>query len=305
MNDLLRIKVEKQTHPDLTILSPFDIASEYSRLPTEEFRGDSHYALQICIVLHGASEVVFEDYGRIYRSGELWWNMCWEAHAYRFIGKRTFVVAVNLDVEQLGACSPFGDCNWLMPFVAETSRRFCPSDEKDLEFVRQTGRLLFHLYRKRPPNWRILSWLRIHELLLLAISRMGAQGSVPDREKQAPSSASGDPKNSFTRIRYALNKVWSAETRPPSLSAAARMCSLSPSRFSELFRKTMGVSYGKFAIRVRMASAAKDLLSGHYSLEEIAQKWGFFDSAHFCHSFKQFYHVSPRQFVTRKLAGDL
>ena len=99
MADLLRIKVEKQTHPDLTILSPFDIASEYSRLPTEEFRGDSHYALQICIVLHGASELVFEDYSRIYRSGELWWNMCWEPHAYRFVGKRTFVVAVNLDVE--------------------------------------------------------------------------------------------------------------------------------------------------------------------------------------------------------------
>ena len=302
MADLLRIKVEKQTHPDLTILSPFDIASEYSRLPTEEFRGDSHYALQICIVLHGASELVFEDYSRIYRSGELWWNMCWEPHAYRFVGKHTFVVAVNLDVEQLGACSPFGDCNWLTPFVSETRLRFCPTEPEDLDFVRHTGQLLFHLYRKRPSNWRIRSWLLIHELLLLAIRRMESQNPPPERERAG---GGGESKNAFTRIRYALNKVWSAETRPPSLSAAARMCSLSPSRFSELFRKTMGVSYGKFAIRVRMASAAKDLLSGRFSLEEIAQKWGFFDSAHFCHSFQKFYHVSPRQFVMRKPTGDL
>ncbi|MBO5959854.1 MAG: helix-turn-helix transcriptional regulator, partial [Lentisphaeria bacterium] len=87
---------------------------------------------------------------------------------------------------------------------------------------------------------------------------------------------------------------------PPSLSEAAKMCALSPSRFSELFRRTMGVSYGKFAIRVRMSNAAKDLLSGRFSLEEISQKWGFFDSAHFCHSFKKFYRISPSQFVSRK-----
>ena len=119
-------------------------------------------------------------------------------------------------------------------------------------------------------------------------------------DPQADTGKTREALNSFTRIRYALNKVWSSETRPPSLSEAARMCSLSPSRFSELFRRTMGVSYGKFALRVRMSNAAKDLLSGRFSLDEIAQKWGFFDSAHFCHSFKSFYRVSPRQFVSRK-----
>ena len=62
----------------------------------------------------------------------------------------------------------------------------------------------------------------------------------------------------------------------------------------------MGVSYGKFALRVRMSNAAKDLMSGRYTLEEIAIKWGFFDSAHFCHSFKKFYGVSPSKFVSRK-----
>ncbi len=298
MADLSRIKVEKQTHPDLSIRSPFDIASEYSRLPSDEFRGDSHYALQICIVLHGAAELVFEDYTRIYRSGELWWNMCWEPHAYRFIGKHTFVTAINLDVEQLGACSPFGGCNWLAPFVAESRRRYCPSTEEERDYVRKTGRTLFHLNRKRGSNWQIRTWLMIHELLLTAIAAME---NTKDPVNPEPARES---MNSFTRIRYALNKVWSTETRPPSLSEAARMCSLSPSRFSELFRKTMGVSYGKFAIRVRMSNAAKDLLSGRFALEEIAQKWGFFDSAHFCHSFKKFYRVSPSQFIMRKPADE-
>ncbi len=37
MEDLRKIKVEKQTHPDLSILSPFDLAVEYSELPMKEF----------------------------------------------------------------------------------------------------------------------------------------------------------------------------------------------------------------------------------------------------------------------------
>lgn len=293
MADLSRIKVEQQTQPELSILTPFDIKAEYSRLPDEDFHGDSHYALQFCIVLHGAAELVFEDFSRIYRPGEIWWNMCWEPHAYRFAGRNTFIVAVNLDVEQLGACSPFGGCNWLTPFVAESRKRYCPESWDDCQFVLETGRSLYHASRKKPANWKISCWLMIHQLLLHSIQRM---------EHWNTASSLGDIRNqnTFTRIRYALNHVWSAETRPPSLTEAAALCSLSPSRFSELFRKAMGVSYGKFAIRVRMSNAAKDLLAGKLSLDEVAQKWGFFDSAHFCHAFKKFYRVSPGQFITRK-----
>lgn len=294
MADLSRIKVKKQTSSPLSILSPYDVTAEYSTLPWDEFIGDSHYALQFCIVLHGAAELIFDDDSRIFREGEIWWNMCWEPHAYRLAGRHNFIVAVNLDVEQLGACSPFSGCNWLTPFVEKSRYRYSPDNDEDREYVHRIGRELYHMNRKQPVNWKINSWLMIHQLLLHAIQRMN--------ENPGPSRKDRDDKeqNTFTRIRYALNQVWSTASRPPSLTEAAEMCSLSPSRFSELFRKTMGVSYGRFALRVRMSNAAKDLLSGQFTLDEVSRKWNFFDTAHFCHAFKKFYRVSPGQFAIGK-----
>ena len=293
MGKLNQINVEKQTHPDLSVLSPFDIAYEYHFQPEKDFHGDSHYALQFCIVLSGSAEMMMENFSGNYETGDLWWNMCWDPHAYRLTGKRNFVMAVNIDVEQLGSCSPFGGCNWLAPFVAKPSKRYLPATPAERAFILDKGRRLFHLSKKKENNWRISSWLLIHELLLFAINHMEWSNLEPRSEKDSSL-------NAFSRIRKALNKVWISDARPPNLSEAAKMSGLSSSRFSELFRRTMGVSYGKFAIRVRMSNAAKDLLSGRFSLEEIAQKWGFFDSAHFCHAFKKFYRISPSLFASRK-----
>lgn len=235
---------------------------------------------------------MLENFQGHYERGDLWWNMCWEPHAYRLTGRRNFVLAVNLDMEQLGSCAVFGGCNWLAPFVAPPGQRYRPRNPEERERVLELGRRLLHLYRKRENNWRISSWLLIHELLIFAINRMDwhSLGSTLDRESL----------NSFTRIRKVLEQIRENDSRAPSLLEAAEICSLSTSRFSEVFRRTMGVSYGKLVIRVRMTHAAKDLLSGYYSLEEIVQKWGFFDSAHFCHAFKKFYRVSPGKFVANK-----
>jgi len=118
------------------------------------------------------------------------------------------------------------------------------------------GKRIFHLFRKKQPNSQILCWLLIHELLIFAINRMDWKMLGSELEESL---------SSFLRIRKALNEVWTINARPPNLSDAAKMCGLSSSRFSELFRRTMGVSYGKFAIRIRMSNAANDLLSGNFS----------------------------------------
>lgn len=291
MESIDRIRMEKQTHPGISALSPFDIVCEYAGKPRADFQGDSHSALQVCIVLHGEAEMMLEGFSGKYREGELWWNMCWEPHAYRLSGRNNFVMAINLDVEHLGACSPFGSCNWLAPFVAKPRKRYLPSTQEERDFVRETGKRIFHACRKKTPNCQILCWLLIHELLIYAINHMDWDELSGELEESL---------GSFLRIRKALNEVWVADARPPNLSDAAKMCGLSSSRFSELFRRTMGSSYGKFAIRIRMSNAANDLLSGNYSLEEISLKWGFFDSSHFCHAFKKFYRISPSQFVSRK-----
>jgi len=130
MSKLTSIRIEKQQHPGISALKPFDIAWEYSYMPEKEFRGDMHYTLQICIVIHGAVELVMDDFSRKYNPGEMWWTMCWEAHAYRLLKRRNFVLAINIDIDNLGDCGHFSDCDWLAPFTVSPEKRFCPEPEK-------------------------------------------------------------------------------------------------------------------------------------------------------------------------------
>lgn len=292
MLELDRLKVERQTHPDLSPLSPFLLTVEYAEHARREFHADSHYALQICMVLHGEAEVILEDSVRTCFPGEIWWTMCWEPHAYRLLGRRNFVIAVNIDIEQLGDCGPFSGCNWLLPFIADPAIRFSPRDDRERGEYLAEGKALLHLARRHQTNWRMEAWLRIHRLILQSVNAM---------EHTHPELCEGGGiHEQFSRIKPVLNAVWTAEAPPPSLTAAAKLCSLSTSRFSELFRKSMGVSYGKFALRVRMSNAARDLISGRLTQDEIAERWGFFDASHFCHAFKSFYRTTPKQFVMRK-----
>lgn len=285
MQQLETISIERQSHPDLSTEQPFSIVGEYCRGPRTEFHGDMHYALQICIVLTGELEILFEDFQRVYGPGEMFFTMCWEPHAYRPLGKRNFFIAVNIDIDRIGTPDLFGDCDWLLPFTVEPALRYCPETEKERREVSSFGRHLCRLYRERPVFWRQEMWLAIHQLLLLAIRNTEAE--------------EGAPPGIFVRIRPALDLARKISSRPPELEQAAIACALSKSRFSELFRLAMGVSFGKFAGRVRMANATRDLLEGQMTVEEIAERWGFSDASHFCHAFRAVYKCPPREFRRR------
>ena len=46
--------------------------------------------------------------------------------------------------------------------------------------------------------------------------------------------------------------------------------------------------------------AARDIATSNMAVEEVAAKWGFFDSSHFCHAFKKIYQCSPSEFRRKR-----
>ena len=136
MPDLSTIALEKQRHPSLAPDSPFNIDCMFAPQPSDKYSGDVHYALQLCIVLTGAVEVVYNDYSRICRRGECFWTMCWEPHACRALERRSFLVAINLEMNSLGSVDPFGTCHWLLPFTVPPEQRYVPETlEQKLFFL--------------------------------------------------------------------------------------------------------------------------------------------------------------------------
>ena len=283
------IKLESQDHPSLTLASPFNILWEYGRGPEEKLTGDVHYALQISIVMEGASEAVFGDWSRIFRKGELWWTMCWEPHAYRLLDARNFVMSININIDNLGNCGPCSNADWLAPFTVDPSRRYCPGSDAERREIVLLSRKLLRLYNRKSPNWQTHCWLMIHELILRASEHVAGFASQENSGFNA----------GMNRIQKAVSLVRTSSV-PPSLVDAAQACSLSVSRFSCLFHSTMGVSYGQFALRVRLTNAANDVRTGIYTLNEIAERHGFCDASSFCHAFRKVYRCTPNEFKARK-----
>ncbi len=287
MNLLSKISIIRQQHPDIGPQQPFSLASEYRHGKDEVFHGDMHYALQFCIVIHGSMEVMFEGFQREFLPGDVWWTMFWEPHAFRFTGTRNFALAVNVDINCLGDCDPFGSGDSLLPFVASPEQRYCPGSKKEREWFRENGRKLFHQWTGRPANWKLYSWFGIHEMILRSID-----GMKEDRANLSKIEVT----EKFRKIRPAVNLVNNTSGRPPLLSEAAAACNLSVSRFSDIFRQTFGVSFGKFAARARLAAAARELKQSYLAIEEIAANWGFYDCSHFHHAFRELYGCTPKQY---------
>ena len=282
------VRLESQSHPDLTPASPFDMVIEDARGPQTESKGDVHYCLQFSIVLAGAAEVMFGDWKKVFTRDQIWWTMCWEPHAFRILTPRCIILSVNLNVDNVGNVGPCSRADWLAPFTVPPSQRYCPSTPSEHNRMRQLSRRLYYYYRVRPANWKTHCWLLIHQLLL------NASESV----EKDPSGANPALNLEMNRIQKAVQLVRSSAI-PPSLGEAAAACSLSVSRFSVIFSSVMGVSYGQFALRVRLSNAANEVRSGLYTLNEIAERYGFCDASSFCNAFKKIYRCTPNEFKSR------
>ena len=292
MADLSKIPIIRSRHTKINPDCPFEIMREYQYGASNEFHGDMHYALQFCIVMSGAIEVAFDNFEREYTAGQVFWTMLWEPHAFRFSGRHNFLIAVNIDLDFLGINDPFGDCNWLLPYAISPAQRYCPESKEDKKIFKEAGKTIFKLWNKHPVNWRQRILLHIHQLVLLALDGLS---SKPDKDGLIQL----DSAESFYKIKPAVDIARKTIGRPLSLNDVAKLCSLSPSRFSKIFRDVFGISYGKFASRSRLVNATSDLVANRQMIDEIAEKWGFYDKSHFCHSFKKFYGCSPRTYCDK------
>ena len=284
---LSTVQMEAQNHPALTVRQPFQLLWEYGAGPEDNFRGDVHYALQISVVLHGEVEVAYEDWSRIYHPGELWWTICWEPHAYRLRAPRNLILTMNVSLDDLGQLGPVGSTvDWLRPFIVPHQDRYCPRTPAERERLLDWCRQLARWYRRQPPNWLTHCWLAIHELVLEAADHL-----PPATEADPPSCI----QTRLERLHPALALV-REQPIPPTLGEAAAACKLSVSRFSELFRRTLGRSYGHFALRARLDQCAADLRTGQFVLKEIARRHGFCDAASLCNAFRRVFKCTPMNF---------
>lgn len=88
-----------------------------------------------------------------------------------------------------------------------------------------------------------------------------------------------------------------AQTLP--LKAYADYCGLSLSRFSHLFKSTIGITPLEYLTKIRITKAKDYLLATNLSVSEIAEALGFSNQNYFCRIFKKNTGLSPTQYIKK------
>lgn len=97
-------------------------------------------------------------------------------------------------------------------------------------------------------------------------------------------------------IQQALQFMAEHYAQQITLEVVAEHVELSPSYFSTLFRRTMGVSFRSHLCQIRVEESKHLLLHTQYSLSDIAIAVGFTDQSYYCKVFKRLVGTTPGKY---------
>jgi AraC-like DNA-binding protein len=255
---------------------------------------DLHDGIEVGMLLSGKQERHYPELVVNLKAGDVWLQPMWEPHAWRVPEAGTECLILIFLPEFLGE-ERFGHVSWLSLFAAPVQLRPWVRDRELRSRSLSIGREMAQEIAQKERGWEAA--LRLGLLrLLFGLSR-----------HWSPPTQSGDiarvNTRNLSRVMPAIALIQERRPGTASVEEAAGACGLSRSRFTTLFRQTMGTSFGQFSLRARLGFAAHRLLSTDLTVEVIAQRAGFVDASHFHRTFVKHYGRTPSQYRARAGVG--
>jgi len=248
---------------------------------------DMHQAFELGILLAGEEDRHFQEFVLTLKPGEMWLCGAWEPHGWRPTTDTSQELVLQFLPDFLGE-EVFDGMSWLTLFSASPEQRPRVASEENRRQALMIAAELRREMHERRRGWLAAVRLGILRLLLM-LSREWEPVAQPGRAGTVRTGNLG-------KIMPAVRLVHSGPTRRLSLKEAAAACGLSVSQFGHLFRRLMGLSFGKFCTRARLGYVAQLLLTTDLPVEAIADATHFSDASHLHHSFVQVYGSTPARY---------
>lgn len=94
------------------------------------------------------------------------------------------------------------------------------------------------------------------------------------------------------RIERALAHLKARKQHHTTISEAAAVAAMSPSRFRHLFNEQVGIPFSRYLLWARLHTAL-EAMPVYDSLTEVAHEAGFADQSHFCRTFRRMLGITP------------
>ena len=252
----------------------------------------SHEALEFGIVVTGEEEIHFVDSTVIARPGDMWMVAMWEPHGWRITRCPMTGPAIIFRPEFVHEV--MSDLSWLAMFAVPSAQRPRVTTPEMRATVLEMGALMLREIEAQRHEWQLLVRLILAYLLTSL------------RRDWRPPIISGDGSGSdyspMARVMPAVALVNAGPSRRVTRGNAAAACSLSPSRFSVVFKSAMGMSFERFCRQTRLAFAAHLLLATDMPVKAIASEADFADASHFHRLFVKHYLSTPSEY--RRTRGN-
>jgi len=229
-------------------------------------------------------------------AGDVWLGAMWEPHAWRSLSAdaRSTIVTFLPDVVEEG----FGlEPSLLGMFVLPPDERPRVTSEKTRALMISIGEEILRESRERRGDWDVA----VRICLVRALFALRREWHPSEEARQMGQVDS----NLICRIMPALTLAHSNLGRRVSSLEGAAACALTPSWFHNIFRQAMGLSYGAFCRRMRLAHAARELLTTEATIETLAEQFGFADGSHLHRRFVAHFRCTPAEYRRKgQLEGD-
>lgn len=250
---------------------------------------EMHRGFEVGIVLSGEFERQCSGRSRRLSSGHVWLVPMWEPHGGRVVRPGTCVAVLFLP-GFLGG-ERIGRLSWLSFFaVPPEDRPQAGTPQVRRETLGIADRICREV-REQPAGLETGLRLALLQLLLVLYRRWDTTGL---EQRQLLPLAGVLP-----RILPALQLAQERHGIRLHLSEAAAACGFSISHFKRVFRQAMGLSFGQFCLRARLALVANQLVATDQSERLIAEQTGFEDASHLHRSFVKHFGTTPGRYRRR------
>lgn len=144
-------------------------------------------------------------------------------------------------------------------------------------------------YEENKPESKLLVRYQLCEIIT-SLHRV-KETTVPNHIKK--------PEDSFDIehiIKYINQNIFNTDESVLSLSNIAKRFSMSPSYFSKVFKKKVGLGFKEYVVSSKILYAKKLMQTTNMSITDIAEKCGFMDCNYFSTVFKRLELISPSQY---------
>ena len=220
----------------LTQASPLHVSvTEFAECGPRQMH--MHAGLELGVLLSGRQERSFGNLTYDVSAGDVWLCGSWEPHGWRPLepGTSNFVVEF---LPQFLAEERVSELAWMGMFAAPAAARPRVMDDEMRRTCLAIGGDLRQEALGKPEGWTSMLRLLVARLLLVL-----ARG-------WAPPPAGGEDLRTRTddlgRVLPVLEQLNADPEHRVSLEEAARMCAMGRTLFTRVFRRTLGVSFGRY-----------------------------------------------------------